>query len=51
MSPLPFVGVTVNESPLQIAAGILACIEGLGFTVTVIVKITPSQLPDLGVTV
>ena len=49
-----FVGVTVNAEPLQVAA-VLLVITGLGFTVTVMVKVGPVQIfgavPDIGVTV
>ena len=48
------VGDTVNAEPLQIVA-VLLVITGLGFTVTVIVKVGPVQIfgavPDDGVTV
>ena len=50
ISPLPFVGVTEKAVPLHIVAGLLL-IDGLGFTITVTVKVAPGQLPDIGVTV
>ena len=46
-------GVTVNAVPLHIVAVLLA-ITGVGFTVTVTVKLVPTQLPAsplVGVTV
>ena len=51
--PLPFAGVKLNPVPLQLLA-VCALIDGLGFTVTVIVNVLPTQLPcapDIGVTV
>ena len=48
-----FIGTTVKVSPLQIVA-VLSLITGFGFTVTVIVKVEPTQLPEtpeVGVTV
>jgi hypothetical protein len=50
---VPFVGVTVNPLPLQILA-VLFATDGVGLTVTVIVKLVPTQLPAsplVGVTV
>ena len=49
-SPPPFVGVTEKVPPLHIVV-VLFPIDGLGFTVTVMVKVEPGQLPDRGVTV
>ena len=48
--PTPFVGATVKAVPLHVVVGLLL-IDGLGFTVTVMVKVDPGQLPDRGVTV
>ena len=49
--PVPFTGVTVKVSPLQIEA-VLAVITGLGFTVTVKVNVAPVQFKLVfGVTV
>ena len=45
------VGATVNDVPLQIAAGVCVLTNGLGCTVTVTMKSAPTQLPDVGVTV
>jgi hypothetical protein len=47
-----FAGVTVNKLPLHTEAVVLE-ITGLGFTVTVIVKLAPGQAgaADVGVTV
>jgi hypothetical protein len=53
MFPLPFVGVTVKVVAEQII-GVVAKIEGLGFTTTAMVNVLPTQLPvspDVGVTV
>jgi hypothetical protein len=50
MPSVPFAGVAVNATPLQVVAVILV-IAGLGLTVTVTVKFAPVQLPDKGVTV
>jgi hypothetical protein len=49
----PLLGDIVNADPLHIVAVLLA-ITGVGFTVTVIVKLEPTQLPSaplVGVTV
>ena len=47
----PFTGEMVNVPPLQIVAAWLG-IDGLGLTVTIIVKVEPGQLPPTtGVTV
>ena len=46
--------MTLNEAPEHIAAGVTSAIVGFGFTVTVIVKGVPTQLPvepEVGVTV
>ena len=45
-----FTGVDVKLPALQIVA-VIAVIAGLGFTVTVTVKVAPVQLPEVGVTV
>ena len=45
-----FVGVTVNNTPLQVTP-VIAVIPAVGFTVTVTVKLVPVQLPDTGVTI
>jgi hypothetical protein len=53
ISPPTLLGVIVNADPLHIVAVLLA-ITGVGFTVTVTVKLVPTQLPAsplLGVTV
>jgi hypothetical protein len=53
ISPPPLLGVTVNPLPLQILA-VLFATDGVGLTVTVIVKLVPTQLPAsplVGVTV
>jgi hypothetical protein len=53
ISPPPLLGVTVNPVPLQVLA-VLFAIVAIGFTVTVIVKLVPTQLPSaplVGVTV
>ena len=47
---VPFIGVTVNATPLHTVA-VIAVIEGCGVTVTVTVNVLPAQLPDVGVTV
>ena len=50
---IPSTGLTVNAVPLHIA-GVYANRTGLGLTVTVIVKVAPTQepaAPDVGVTV
>lgn len=49
--PPLFAGVTVKDVPEQIADGVTFAIDGFGFTVTVIVKVFPEQLPEVGVTV
>ena len=49
----PLLGDIVNADPLHIVAVLLA-ITGVGFTVTVTVKLEPTQLPSaplVGVTV
>lgn len=43
-------GVTENPASLH-TAEVMTDIAGLGFTVTRIVKSTPEQLPEVGVTV
>ena len=43
-------GVTVKVPSSHIVE-VIAVMEGLGFTVTVTVKVDPVQLPDNGVTV
>jgi hypothetical protein len=49
--PLPSTGVTENASPEQILA-VSFSISGVGFTVTVTVKVPPEQEPPkIGVTV
>jgi hypothetical protein len=51
MIPLvPFTGVIVKLLPLQIIA-VMLLTDGVGFTVTVTVKLAPVQIPDAGVTV
>ena len=45
-----FAGVEVNDDPLQ-AEFVIDVIAGLGFTVTVNVKVVPKQVPDIGVTI
>jgi hypothetical protein len=53
ISPPALLGVTVNPVPLQVLA-VLFATDGVGFTVTVIVKLVPTQLPAsplVGVTV
>ena len=50
---MPWLGVTVNKIPLQAVAVVFA-IVALGFTVTVIVNVDPTQVPAaplVGVTV
>ena len=47
---VPLTGVTENAAALQVAA-VIAVTAGLGFTVTVTVKVEPVQVPDVGVTV
>ncbi len=44
-----FVGVTVNNTPLQVTP-VIAVIDADGFTVTVTVNVAPVQLPERGVT-
>lgn len=46
----PFVGVTVNNTPLQVIA-VIAFTAAPGFNVIVIVNVEPVQLPDNGVTI
>jgi hypothetical protein len=46
----PLTGVTVNATPLQVAAVIFVT-AGLGFTVTVTVNVEPVQVAVAGVTV
>jgi hypothetical protein len=51
--PLPFEGANVNPEPLH-ALVVCDCIDGRGFTVTVIVNGAPTHVPcapDVGVTV
>jgi hypothetical protein len=51
--PFPVTGVTVKVLPLQTGVVSLATV-GFGFTVTVMVKLAPRQVPaapDTGVTV
>lgn len=45
-----FTGIDVKPVPLQIVSVILET-AGVGFTVTVTVKVSPKQKPDVGVTV
>jgi len=48
---VPFVGVTVNNTPLQVIP-VIAVIADTGFTLTVTVKLAPApQLTVVGVTV
>jgi hypothetical protein len=47
---VPFTGVTVNPAALH-TAEVIGVIAGFGFTVTVMLKVPPEQLPDFGVTV
>jgi len=47
---VPSAGNAVNDPSLQITS-VIFVIAGFGFTVTVTVKVTPVQLPDVGVTV
>jgi hypothetical protein len=49
--PLPFVGVTVNVAPEQIAEGVTSAITGFGLTVIVTVNVLPEHVPEIGVTV
>ena len=46
----PSVGVTVNETPLQVTVDIGVTVAN-GLTVTVTVNVAPIQLPDSGVTI
>ena len=45
----PFTGDTVNGTPLHTTRDI-ALTSGVGFNVTITVKVAPTQAPDLGVT-
>ena len=47
---MPFVGVTLNNTPSQLIA-VIAVIDDVGFTVTVTVNVAPTQLPVVGVTI
>jgi hypothetical protein len=47
---VPLAGVTVNPVLLHVVA-VIAVIDGVGFNVTVTVKVPPVQLPESGVTV
>ena len=47
---VPFVGVTVNNTPLQVTP-VIAVTLAVGLTVTVTVNVVPVQVPDIGVTV
>lgn len=47
MFPAPFVGVTINDEPLQLMVAILAVINGFGFTVMVYGKTAPTQVVPL----
>ena len=46
-----FGGINEKGNPLQTAAAVLLAMVAFGFTVTVIVKGSPSAVPDLGVMV
>jgi hypothetical protein len=48
MPLIKFVGVAVNEVPLQMAA-VIALIAANGLTATVIVNTAPLQKPEVGV--
>ncbi len=45
-----FTGVELNATAVQ-TAFVIAVIAGVGFTVTVTVKVVPAQVPEVGVTV
>ena len=45
---VPFVGVAVNNTPLQLTV-VIAVITGVGFTLMDSVNVEPIQLPDTGV--
>jgi hypothetical protein len=47
---VPLIGVTENPVPLHVEV-VIAFIEGVGFNVTVTVKVPPVQVPEIGVTV
>ncbi len=47
---VPFTGVEVKAVPLQ-TVEVIFVTDGVGFTVTVTVKMAPTQLLDVGVTV
>jgi hypothetical protein len=47
---VPFTGETENPEPVQ-ADAVMGLIVGVGLTVTVTVKVGPTQLPVVGVTV
>ena len=47
---VPFTGTDVNVAPVH-AVAVMADMAGVGFTVTVTVKVLPVQFPDNGVTV
>ena len=47
---VPLTGVTVNKTPLH-SVVVMAEIPGVGFNVTVTVKVLPVQLPAVGVIV
>jgi hypothetical protein len=49
--PPPFVGVTVNPTPLHTVAVCAVVIDGCGLTVTVTANVLPAHVPDVGVTV
>ena len=48
--PLPFAGEIVNAAPEQIVV-VCAITLGIGFTVTVAIKVAPVQFIPIGVTV
>ena len=47
---VPFIGVTVNDTPLQVMP-VIAVTDAEGLTVTVTVNAVPVQFPDDGVTI
>ena len=49
MPLVPFVGVTENCTPLQVTL-VIADTSGIGFSITINVNVTPTQLPDFGTT-
>ena len=49
--PPPFDGIVEDADSEQIAERVIAAIDGFGSTVTVVVNVEPTHVPDVGVTV